>query len=85
MKILRLDKDERGNKWITAIHLFSANEMGGTMNNDFQKKLVLIAVVAGVILALYYLMSPYQNCVRGLSVDADYQRVVGVCLQNTDW
>jgi hypothetical protein len=34
------------------------------MDENFKKKLILIAVISGVILVLYYIMSPYQNCIR---------------------
>lgn len=48
------------------------------MDNEFVKKLILIGVVAAVVVALYYIMSPYQNCVR--SGYSEWQ-----CTKMTSW
>ena len=37
-----------------------------------------ILIIVVIVIGLYYLMSPYQNCVRA-NVD------VGYCIYNTSW
>ena len=41
-----------------------------------------IIVIALIILGLYYLMSPYQNCSRYVG---EFARNAGVCIQLTSW
>ena len=35
------------------------------MDKELINKLILVGSVAGAILILYFIMSPYQNCIRG--------------------
>ena len=41
-----------------------------------------IIVIALIILGLYYLMSPYQNCFRDVGGS---KQDAGVCIQLTSW
>ena len=34
------------------------------MDKDLINKLIIVGSVAGAILILYFIMSPYQNCMR---------------------
>jgi hypothetical protein len=34
------------------------------MDENFKKTLISLSLIVGVVLVLYYIMSPYQNCVR---------------------
>mgnify|MGYP003123788462 CR=1 FL=1 len=47
--------------------------------NDPKHLLAAVAVVVVVIVGLYYLMSPYQNCVRESSYTKDW------CITKTGW
>lgn len=48
------------------------------MDNGFKNKLIIIGVIAALIMIGYYIMSPYQNCVRGGLASA-------YCAQHTNW
>ena len=41
-----------------------------------------IIVIALIILGLYYLMSPYQNCFRNVG---EYEQKAKLCVQFTSW
>jgi len=48
------------------------------MNLDPKNPTLVVLVAAACLLALYYIASPYQNCVRsGI--------MTGICLKNTSW
>ena len=48
--------------------------------------MLLIVTVAILIVGLYYLMSPYQNCMRGEEMNNRYgDRLQDVCFGNTNW
>lgn len=34
------------------------------MDNEFKKKLIIVAVVFAAALIFYFIASPYQNCIR---------------------
>ena len=48
--------------------------------NDPKHLLAAVAVVAVVIVGLYYVISPYQNCMRGMKSNQH-----GWCMHNTSW
>ncbi|MBI5006687.1 MAG: hypothetical protein HZB95_06120 [Nitrosomonadales bacterium] len=50
------------------------------MDDDTKKKLILVGVVAVAILAIYYVVSPYQNCVRSKG-----NGFAGWCTMHTGW
>jgi len=50
---------------------------GNDMDKNLKNALIIIAVLVGV----YYLISPYQNCMRG----ADEWRALGWCTINASW
>ena len=47
-------------------------------------KLKIILIISGVILVLYFIMSPYQNCMRGGGDDGLISKK-DVCLRYTSW
>ena len=51
---------------------------------DSKNPIVVIIVAAEVIVGLYYLMSPYQNCLRmsGPDLNRDDRQV---CIMRTSW
>jgi uncharacterized protein (UPF0333 family) len=48
--------------------------------NDPKHLLAAVAVVAVVIVGFYYVISPYQNCMRAMKPDAQYW-----CMVNKSW
>ncbi len=52
-------------------------------NKQLRNYLILMVAVIVGVLALYYLMSPYQNCVR--DIDADRASQFVLCVENTSW
>ena len=58
------------------------------MDKDLINKLILVGFVAGAILGLYFIMSPYQDCKRNY-VEADdgrYKEGRTIhCLDITTW
>jgi len=54
--------------------LSATDNYDGEMNNQIKS----IIIVGVVIIVLYYIMSPYQNCVRN-EIDED------LCLSKTIW
>ena len=52
-------------------------------NKQLRNYLILMVAVVVGVLALYYLMSPYQNCVRDIEADRASQFVR--CMENTSW
>ena len=60
----------------------------GLMTED-TKKFIIKALVAGaVIVALYLVVSPYQNCMRGYSrsdVETTELRTEELCREETNW
>jgi hypothetical protein len=50
-------------------------------------KFIIKALVVGVVMvALYFLFSPYQNCMSAYSgSDVPYRGIVRICLEQTDW
>ena len=47
--------------------------------------LVKLVVVGVVVLAMYYAMSPYQNCLRAEEGQKDSETVKAYCTKNTVW
>ena len=54
-----------------------AGEIKETVKSD-KRFYVRLGVVAVVVVILYYLFSPYQNCIRD-------GRAPGFCVINTSW
>ena len=46
--------------------------------------LFIVAVAIVAVIGLYYLMSPYQNCLRGFHIDTKLVRQA-FCTTNTSW
>jgi hypothetical protein len=57
----------------------SSRDADSLFDNTLKRRLILIAALAGVLLALYFVISPYQNCMRAEFSDSDY------CLSQTSW
>ena len=56
------------------------------MDNEFLKRLVIIVVLLGVLVAMYYIASPYQNCMRELgSRNVIDTGMVMACHRATSW
>ncbi|MBL6918169.1 MAG: hypothetical protein ISR36_05690 [Gammaproteobacteria bacterium] len=47
--------------------------------------LIKLLVVGAVVLAMYYAMSPYQNCLRAEEDRKDSETVKAYCTKNTVW
>ncbi|MDC0163871.1 hypothetical protein OAI74_00550 [Gammaproteobacteria bacterium] len=47
--------------------------------------LIKLVVVGVVVLAMYYAMSPYQNCLRAEEDQKDPETVKAYCTKNTVW
>ena len=47
--------------------------------------LIKLLVVGAVVLAIYYAMSPYQNCLRAEGGQKDPETVKAHCTKNTVW
>ncbi len=47
--------------------------------------LIKLLVVGSVVLAMYYAMSPYQNCLRAEGDQKDPETVKAYCTKNTVW
>ncbi|MHC8598472.1 hypothetical protein ACYVVU_09315 [Arenicellales bacterium IMCC55707] len=47
--------------------------------------LIKLFVVGAVVLAMYYAMSPYQNCLRAEGDQKDSETVKAYCTKNTVW
>ena len=54
------------------------------MNNKQLRNylILMVAVIVGVLF-LYYIVSPYQNCIR--DIDADRASQFVLCVENTSW
>ena len=56
------------------------------MDSDLKKRLLIIAIIFAVVMAIYYLTSPYQNCIRSTDMKKALQEdVVPWCIANTRW
>ena len=49
------------------------------MDSDLKKKLVLVGAVFAAALTFYFIVSPYQNCIR------DSNRTAAFCTAKTTW
>jgi hypothetical protein len=49
--------------------------------------LFIVAVVIVAVIGLYYLLSPYQNCLRFQEGDNEvaFRRLRGQCMEITSW
>ena len=59
--------------------------LGGKQMSNKQLRnylILMVAVIVG-ILFLYYIVSPYQNCIRDIEADRASQFVL--CVENTSW
>ena len=55
------------------------------MDKELFNRLVIIAALFGCLVAMYYIMSPYQKCVEtdfGLGNDP---RQAALCFEHTSW
>ena len=65
------------------------------MNKDLINKLIVVASVTIAIAVLYYLISPYQNCMKSLkdkeiTITSEHgfkhqKDKAEYCRENTDW
>lgn len=56
------------------------------MDSEFKNKLLIIAIIFAVVMAIYYLTSPYQNCIRSTDMKKALQEdVVPWCTKFTRW
>ena len=55
----------------------------GGMDEETKKKLTIIGAVSVAIIVLYFLISPYQNCMCGGN-EQDHSRS-SFCSRNTAW
>lgn len=54
------------------------------MDDHFQKWLMKAAVIVGAFVLMYFVFSPFQNCMRAAK-GADKLQATGVCLELTKW
>jgi hypothetical protein len=55
-------------------------------NDKLRNAIILMAAAALFVLAIYFIASPYQNCVRGLNgAPAGKLKVVQYCSANSTW
>jgi hypothetical protein len=52
------------------------------MDSSTKRKLILAALAIIAFIGLYYMMSPYQNCIRELP---DRVQAKAHCIENTSW
>jgi|ETNmetMinimDraft_35_1059890.scaffolds.fasta_scaffold163074_2 hypothetical protein len=62
------------------------------MDKELINKLILVGSVAGAILVMYFIMSPYQNCMKTNVVQAYNSNLLlsddkkaTWCITNTSW
>jgi hypothetical protein len=57
------------------------------MGSELTKRLFVIAFIAALVVGIYYLASPYQNCVRAFKAEVGSVSLEnkGVCLNRTSW
>lgn len=46
---------------------------------------IRVGVIAALILLLYFVFSPYQNCLRALPYPAERVRQIAWCGEKTSW
>jgi len=59
-------------------------------DKEFIKKIVLILIFFICLVILYYVVSPYQNCVRFVTSSESYNKdkydeYIGSCIQRKSW
>ena len=61
----------------------------GVMDSQFKNKLMSIGAVLTALVVLYFIVSPYQNCMRDspdrLRVDGVIFSKVAFCVSETAW
>lgn len=59
------------------------------MDDELKKKLIVIAAIFVAVIGIYYLTSPYQNCMRSTdaknSFKEDPSRLALFCTKFTRW
>jgi hypothetical protein len=54
------------------------------MTEDTKQFIIKVLVVGVVIVALYFLFSPYRNCTRAFT-DSSSVSVMAGCIEETSW
>jgi hypothetical protein len=55
------------------------------MNEDLKKKLILLLAIFVAIVLLYYIMSPYQHCMRMMDAREASFGERFACFRETGW
>lgn len=57
------------------------------MDSDLLKRLILVAFIGVVLVGVYFVTSPYQNCLRAFNAEVSSVSLQqkGRCLDNTSW